>query len=68
MMILDTLEKGLSLGVYQCKVTMSPTQAFELFSKKVFDVMVTDILLPDMSGFELTAKTLRIDLTERGQT
>ena len=41
MMILDTLDKGLSLSGYQCTVATSPTQALELFSKNVFDVMVT---------------------------
>jgi two-component system, cell cycle response regulator len=60
MLILDTLNKGLSLSGYQCTVAMSPGQALELFSKNVFDVMVIDILLPDMTGFELTAKVKKI--------
>jgi len=60
MVILDTLEKGLSLSGYQCTVAMSPSHALELFSKNVFDVMVSDILLPEMSGFELTAKVKKI--------
>ena len=45
---------------YQCTVATNPTQALELFSKNVFDVMVSDILLPEMSGFELTAKVKKI--------
>jgi diguanylate cyclase (GGDEF)-like protein len=60
MRILDTLEKGLSLSGYQCKVAMGPAQALELFSKNAFDVIVTDILLPEMSGFELTTKAKKI--------
>ena len=60
MLILDTLEKGLSLSGYRCKVAMNPTQALELLSKNVFDVMVADILLPEMSGFELTTKVKKI--------
>jgi two-component system, cell cycle response regulator len=60
MLILDTLGKGLSLSGYQCTVATNPTQALELFSKNVFDVMVTDIVLPDMSGFELTTKVKQI--------
>ena len=60
MLILDTLDKGLSLSGYQCTVATNPTQALELFSKNVFDVMVTDIVLPDMSGFELTTKVKQI--------
>ena len=59
-LLLDILEKGLSLSGYQCKVAMSPTQALELFSKNLFDVVVTDIVLPDMSGFELTTKVKQI--------
>jgi len=60
MLILDTLEKGLSLSGYQCEVAMSPTHALELFSQNVFDVIVADILLPEMSGFELTTKVKKI--------
>ena len=60
MLILDTLEKGLSLSGYQCAVATRPTQALELFSKNVFDVMVTDIVFPGMSGFELTTKVKKI--------
>ena len=60
MLILDTLEKGFSLSGYQCAVAMRPTQALELFSKNAFDVMVTAIALPGMSGFELTTKVKKI--------
>ena len=60
MLILDSLDKGLSVSGYQCKVAMSSKQALELFSENVFDVVVTDIRLPDMSGFELTAKVKKI--------
>jgi diguanylate cyclase (GGDEF)-like protein len=60
MLILDTLEKGLSLNGYQCTIAMSSTQALELFAENLFDVMVTDIVLPDMSGFELTTKVKQI--------
>jgi two-component system, cell cycle response regulator len=60
MLILDTLEKGLSLNGYQCKVAKSPAQALELFGKYAFDVMVADVLLPEMSGFELAIKVKKI--------
>ncbi len=58
--LLDTLNKGLSLRGYQCKSEMSATMALELLSKDLFDTMIIDIVLPDMSGFELTTKAKKI--------
>lgn len=55
-LLLDTLSKGLSLKGYQCKTAMSATAALELLSKDLFDIMVIDIVLPDIKGFELAAK------------
>ena len=60
MPLLDALDKGLSLSGYQCTVAMSSTQALELFAENLFDVMVTDIVLPDMSGFDLTTRVKKI--------
>jgi two-component system cell cycle response regulator len=64
-LLLDTIGKGLSLSGYQCTVATTPAQALELFGKDAFDVMVTDIVLPEMSGFELasTVKKMRPDAT-----
>ena len=59
-LLLDTLNKGLSIRCYQCKAAMSATIALELLSKDLFDVVVVDIVLPDMRGFELTAKAKKI--------
>ena len=59
-LLLDTVNKGLSLKGYQCETAMSATIALELLSKDLFDVMVIDIVLPDMRGFELTAKAKKI--------
>ena len=63
--LLDTLNKGLSLRGYQCKTAMSATIALELLNKDLFDTMIIDIVLPDMSGFEITtkAKKIRPDMT-----
>ena len=58
--LLDTLRNGLSLRGYQCKVAMSAPIALELLSKDLFDIMVIDIVLPDMSGFELTTKARKM--------
>jgi two-component system cell cycle response regulator len=59
-LILDILKKGLSLNGYQCEVAMTPTQALESIGKNACGVMVTDIRLPEMSGFELVAKVKKI--------
>jgi|WetSurMetagenome_2_1015567.scaffolds.fasta_scaffold45804_2 two-component system, cell cycle response regulator len=59
-LLLDTINSGLSLRGYQCKTAMSASIALELLSKNLFDVMIIDIVLPDMSGFELTTKAKKI--------
>ena len=59
-LVLDNITQGLSLSGYQCEAAMSATVALELLSKDLFDVMIIDIVLPDMKGFELTAKVKRI--------
>jgi diguanylate cyclase (GGDEF)-like protein len=58
--LLDTINNGLSLSGYQCKAAMSASIALELLSKDLFDMMIIDIVLPDMSGFELTTKAKKI--------
>jgi len=58
--LLDTLSNGLSLSGYQCKAAMSASVALELLNKELFDIMIIDIVLPDMSGFELTTKAKKI--------
>ena len=59
-LLLDTINSGLSLRGYQCKTAMSASIALELLSKDLFDMMIIDIVLPDMSGFELTTKAKKI--------
>jgi two-component system, cell cycle response regulator len=58
--LLDIIISGLSLRGYQCKTSMSGNIALDLLSKGLFDIMLIDIGLPDMSGFELTAKVKKI--------
>jgi diguanylate cyclase (GGDEF)-like protein len=58
--LLDTINNGLSLSGYQCKAAMSASIALELLNKDLFDMMIIDIVLPDMSGFELTTKAKKI--------
>jgi len=60
MLLLDAINSGLSLRGYQCKTAMSANVALELLSRYVFDIAVIDIVLPDMEGFELTAKVRKM--------
>ncbi|MFA6054187.1 MAG: GGDEF domain-containing response regulator [Thermodesulfovibrionales bacterium] len=59
-LLVDTLNEGLSLSGYQCKAATSASMALELLSKNLFDTMIIDIVLPDISGFELTTKAKKI--------
>jgi len=59
-LLINTINSGLSLRGYQCKAAMSASIALELLSKDLFDMMIIDIVLPDMSGFELTTKAKKI--------
>ncbi len=56
-------EMFLSEG-YRCETATSAEFALELIRKTSFDIMLTDIALPGMKGFELTelAKKLRPDM------
>jgi len=59
-LLLDTLNKGLSLRGYQCRTVVSGDIALELLSKDFFDIMVIDVVLPGVSGFELATKAKKI--------
>jgi len=59
-LVLDSITEGLSLSGYQYEAAMSGTVALELLTKYLFDIMIIDIVLPDMKGFELTAEVKKI--------
>ena len=58
--LLDTLKNGLLLHGYHCETTASAASALEMIEKNSFDIMITDIIMPDMNGLELTAKVKNI--------
>ncbi|MDQ7786966.1 MAG: response regulator [Thermodesulfovibrionales bacterium] len=58
--LLEILQKGLSLHGYYCEATRSAASALELIEKDSFDIMITDIIMPDMNGLELTERVKRI--------
>ena len=60
MELLNMLKDGLSVRGYHCEAAMNATSALELLNERLFDLMIIDIDLPDMSGFELTKMAKRL--------
>lgn len=61
-MVADVGSKVLSKIGYDVTVTSSSTKALEIFSENpnVFDLVVTDQTMPDISGLELAVELLKI--------
>jgi two-component system cell cycle response regulator len=62
--LLTMLKENLVREGYRCETADSAETALELVRGSSFDIMLTDITLPGMKGFELTerAKNLRPDM------
>jgi len=58
--MLDMLRNALSSEGYHCETAASPMFAFELIDETPFDLMITDIDMPEMNGLELTKKAKRL--------
>jgi two-component system, cell cycle response regulator len=54
--LLKFIRAALESEGYHCETVMNPVSALEFISKGAFDIMITDIVLPMMSGLELTKK------------
>lgn len=52
----NLLEPVLSVAGYEVTTAKSGAEALELLEKKEFDVVVSDIEMPEMSGFDLAKK------------
>jgi two-component system, cell cycle response regulator len=61
---LSMLESGLSMDGYHCETSTSASSALDYIRENSFDIMITDISMPEIRGFELTeqAKKLRPDM------
>lgn len=59
--LLNMLEAGLSSEGYRCETTTGTDTALELIGERPFDILISDIVMPGLDGFELTerAKKLR---------
>jgi diguanylate cyclase (GGDEF)-like protein len=62
--LLKMLREGLSKEGYHCETTTSSGTALERIAEDHFDILITDIVMPGLDGFELTekARELRPDL------
>ena len=58
--LLEIFKTALSLEGYQCETASSAESALELINKTSFDIMLTDIRMPGIEGFELTHKAKEI--------
>ena len=45
---------------YHCETASSAMSALELINRNSFDIMITDINMPEMNGLELTKKVKRL--------
>ena len=51
--VLDILGEHLTDEGYACHTTTSPVEALSLLNEKVFDVLVTDLRMPELDGIDL---------------
>jgi two-component system response regulator ChvI len=56
-----TLRKGLEQGGYDVHVFNDPLVALSIFKPDVYDLLLLDIKMPKMTGFELYRKLKEID-------
>ena len=58
--LLDTIKNGLLAEGHQCDTATGAIPALEIIEKESFDIMIADIIIPDMDGLELTGKVKRM--------
>lgn len=51
--IVDTLERILLFENLKCDKTTDPDKAVELMKQKIYDVVITDIMMPGLSGLKI---------------
>ncbi|MBD3369287.1 response regulator [Candidatus Fermentibacteria bacterium] len=56
--VLDVLTETLESEGYVCRTALTARQALKMLNKENFDLLITDVRLPDLSGLELL-ETLR---------
>ena len=71
----NALKRVLEFSKYEVDLAYNGLEAFEMAEKKEYDLVISDVMMPKMDGFELT-KSLRDNnysnpillLTARGET
>ena len=58
--LLDIFKTALLLEGYRCETAASVEYALKLINKIPFDILITDIKMPKVTGFELTEKAKKI--------
>ncbi len=58
--LLGIFKTALLAEGYRCETAATVESAIELINKNPFDIMITDIKMPDLTGFELTEKAKKI--------
>ena len=59
--VAELLQSGLEENGYQVSVAMDGIQGLSLFLKNKFDLVLSDIILPKMGGFELCKEIRKND-------
>jgi DNA-binding NtrC family response regulator len=59
-MMIDILSKGLSRRGLGCVTALNAEEALKELKADRFDIMVTDVIMPGIDGFELTRMTKKL--------
>jgi len=61
--VADLLKRGLEESEHAVRIADSVSDGLNVFFKEVFDIVISDVMLPDGSGFELCRKIKEKDET-----
>ncbi len=56
----EALADGLEMDGYRCRTVHSGGEAIQLLSEESFDAVVTDLVMPDLSGIEVLKEARRL--------
>jgi two-component system, OmpR family, response regulator ChvI len=62
---IDTFRVGLEKHGFEVNAYNNPLTALSKFKPNFYDVLMIDIRMPKMNGFELAEKILKIDITSK---
>ena len=54
--VAELLKRGLEESYHSVKITDSVSNGLDMFAKEAFEIVISDVLLPDGSGFDLCRK------------